>query len=259
MFKQRQRLHEFHFQLESSLQTIMLSKFFVILKYVIFLGLFAMAGLLTWEVILKYKSKDSSLKQSQVQISELPTITICFSPINNGSLVFGKDFTISKYNNFVDYNADKVSRSLTINEGHNPREKVQLSIITTGFEGECYQFHSTADEVERGTYQVIAFDIRNDEIDSKVWQSIKVLVSSELNKLGALNTYWLDGEILEFNIQRDMTVDIGLRETEVISLEEKSGCLPSEPSFFDCFFPLLYKKDFRACPKKCLPYFLPGL
>ena len=118
---------------------------------------------------------------------------------------------------------------------------------------------STADEVERGTYQVIAFDIRNDEIDSKVWQSIKVLVSSELNKLGALNTYWLDGEILEFNIQRDMTVDIGLRETEVISLEEKSGCLPSEPSFFDCFFPLLYKKDFRACPKKCLPYFLPGL
>ena len=140
MFKQRQRLHEFHFQLESSLQTIMLSKFFVILKYVIFLGLFAMAGLLTWEVILKYKSKDSSLKQSQVQISELPTITICFSPINNGSLVFGKDFTISKYNNFVDYNADKVSRSLTINEGHNPREKVQLSIITTGFEGECYQF-----------------------------------------------------------------------------------------------------------------------
>ena len=218
-----------------------------------------MAGLLTWEVILKYQSKDSSLKQSQVQISELPTITICFSPINNGSLVFGKDFTISKYNNFADYNADKVSRSITIDEGDNPKETVQLSIITTGFDGECYQFHSTAEEVEKGTYEVIAFDIRNDEIDLEAWQSIKVLVSSELNKLGTLMTYWLDGEILEFNIQRDITVEIGLRETEVIYLEEKSGCSPSEPSFFDCFFPLLYEKDYNACPEKCLPYDLPGL
>ena len=233
--------------------------FFVILKYLIFLGLFALAGILTWEVILKYQSQDSSLKHSQVEISELPTITVCFSPINNGSLVFGKDFTISKYSNFAVFNSDKIPRNLIIKEGHNPKEEVHLSIITTGFDGECYQFHSTAEKVERGTYEVIAFDIRDSEIDLEAWKSIKVLISSKLNKLGALMIYWIDGEILEFNVERDLTVEIGLRESEIIYLKEKSGCDPLEPSFYDCFFPLLYAKDFSTCPEKCLPYSLPGL
>ena len=64
---------------------------------------------------------------------------------------------------------------------------------------------------------------------------------------------------LEFNVERDQTVEIGLRESEIIYLEEKSGCVSSEPSFYDCFFPLLYAKDFSTCPEKCLPYSLPGL
>ena len=73
------------------------------LKVITLLALLGLAVFLTWDIFLKFQSKDSSFTKRQAPLSTLPTISICFDPINNERLKYGKDFNISKYNNNGDY------------------------------------------------------------------------------------------------------------------------------------------------------------
>ena len=76
---------------------------FQLLKAITLIALCGLAIFLTYEIFLKFQSKDSSFKKSQVPISTLPSMSICFDPKNKNLLEYGKDFNISKYNNNADY------------------------------------------------------------------------------------------------------------------------------------------------------------
>ena len=81
----------------------MIKLLFRIVRAITLFALCGFAVFLTYEIFLQFQSKDSSFKKSQVPISTLPSISICFDPKNKNLLEYGKDFNISKYNNNNDY------------------------------------------------------------------------------------------------------------------------------------------------------------
>ena len=81
----------------------MIKLLFRIVRAITLFALCGFAVFLTFEIFLQFQSKDSSFKKSQVPISTLPSISICFDPKNKNLLEYGKDFNISKYNNNNDY------------------------------------------------------------------------------------------------------------------------------------------------------------
>ena len=123
---------------------------FKFLKFAIYIVLFILALFLTWEVIVNYLSRDSSFKQSQVPVSEKPVITVCFSPRNKGNLIYGKDFNMSYYKTYDEYNADKLKGEITLQEGQNLKQDIEFTIINTAFSGECYQLESITNQIIKG-------------------------------------------------------------------------------------------------------------
>ena len=81
-----------------------------------------------------------------------------------------------------------------------------------------------------------------EKINPEVLKSIKVYYTSSENAHGILTAYWLDGDVLEFEFQRESSQEIGLRERETIYLQEKSECSVLGTSFYECFLPKLLKK-----------------
>ena len=82
------------------------------------MALLGLALVLTWEIFLKFQSKDSSFKKQQEPLSTLPSISICFDPKNDDKLQYGKDFNISKYNNNADYLGKEFLKAVNGYLGH---------------------------------------------------------------------------------------------------------------------------------------------
>ena len=85
------------------MEVLKLKYVFIILEALTLIALCGFGIFLTWEIFLKFQSKDSSFKKSQVPISTMPSISICFNPKNKQKLQYGIDSNISKYNNNADY------------------------------------------------------------------------------------------------------------------------------------------------------------
>ena len=113
--------------------------------------------------------------------------------------------------------------------------------------------------ISLGAYETIVIHNLTDKISQEVLKTIKVFYTSSLNALGILTAFWLDGDVLEFEFQRDSFQEIGLRESETIHLPEKSECSVLGLSFYECFLPKLLEQDFEICPRKCLPFIMKGL
>ena len=206
--------------------------------------------MLTWNVVMKYKSRDSSFKQSRVPITNFATIVICPYPkLHN--VTYGENFNISKYDSYGQFQKDRAKMNDILNIGYNQREQVVLEFLQTGFKGECYKIQPSSMVNGKGIYQLITI---NEKPMSN--EDIKVYVTSKLNSDGILLSYWLDGEILEFNVKRNTFTEVGLSEKETVYLQEKSNCTDSGMSFYDCFFSKILKEslfDGSQCSVKCLP------
>ena len=61
---------------------------------------------ISWNILMHYKSLDSTFKRSETPIFDVPTIVICFSP-SNQNYVYGVDFNISKFLNVDEYKNKK--------------------------------------------------------------------------------------------------------------------------------------------------------
>ena len=126
----------------------------------------------------------------------------------------------------------------------NPKQNVKFSIITTAWNGECYQLEPMGYQIVKGAYEAMVIHNLTDKISYEVLKSIKVTYTSSKNAIGILGAFWLDGDVLDFELERDSAQEIGLRETETIwtiYLKEKSKC--SSDSFYDCFLPKFLEKD----------------
>ena len=115
-------------------------------------------------------------------------------------------------------------REKILKEGENPAEKVIFAILNTAYEGQCYQVNPMPSEIERGVYEVISVNWRPSLNVSRLLSTIKVYVTSRYNADGILQTYWLDGDNLDFTLDKYTYTEVGLKEVETVYLEEKTQC-----------------------------------
>ena len=144
-----------------------LKHFFVFFDTFTLLFLCGLSTILTWDVLMKYQSKDSSFKHSRVSITELPTIVLCPFHIQN-NLTYGVDFNISMYNAFSDFLNDKDAMTHILNAGYNKQEKVTFSILQTGFEGECFKIKPTESVIGKGVFHVVTLNENSSVFDEKI-------------------------------------------------------------------------------------------
>ena len=75
-------------------------------------------------------------------------------------------------------------------------------------------------------YEVISVNFLHQTIGRDLLNTIKVYITSKYNAGGVLLSYWLDGDYLEFTMDRSTYTEIGLEELETIHMKEKTPCSP---------------------------------
>ena len=208
----------------------------------------------TMEIFLKYLSLDSSFKRSEKDVTNLPTIVICFLPTIK-SYTYEADFTIFMFPSYQDFFKPN-TEVYKLKMGNNVLQEVHLSQVLTIYSGICYKITSTASAVGKNDWHVISV-IFNQDTPVKMLPNVVVHFTSEVNSYGILRTYWLDGDVSILKMtSRHKFVEYGLKEERQSFLEHKSRCR-KEP-FYHCYGSEILHHNFTKCPKKCLPHTLPS-
>ena len=202
-----------------------------------------------WEVFQKYNSLDSSFKRSMGTITQYPTMVICFP--NNNNLTYGKQYTISKYKTFAEYQSTESKYENVLKIGQNPYPSVTLTEIYSAYLGKCVHFASTSTVIDVDTFKVITIDFQN---DVEATDAI-IYISSKNNALGLLMAYWADGDVLPVRLTKNTYMEYGISE-EFFHYKEDLNikCKDKEESFYDCYIPSLMKSNFSKCPTRCFPF-----
>ena len=102
------------------------------IQYLISFASLCVSLLLTWEVFMKYKSMGSGFKRMEKSITNLPTLTLCFSPMET-QFVYGQDFKILNFPSFYDFHlydeedyALKEGDNSNLSFGARPKAEHQL-------------------------------------------------------------------------------------------------------------------------------------
>lgn len=118
------------------------------------------------------------------------------------------------------------SRVRILKEGENPDERVTFTILNTCYHGQCYQVTPSEyqSQVKSDVYEVISVNYLHQTVGTGLLNTIKVYITSKYNAGGVLLSYWLDGDNLEFTMDRSTYTEIGLEELETIHMKEKTAC-----------------------------------
>ena len=170
-----------------------------IFQYLFFLGLFVVSIIFMNEVILQYASGSTSLKQSEIQITESPTFTICF--INeNYSYEYGTNFTFeydeTKLNLITQSEYDTFHTSI---DSGDHIANIELQKVYSYFSSPCYRFKKSSKVISNTIEIKIEFD--KHFLDFQL-PNIEVYVTSESNSNGVIFKEWMDGNELKFEFKR---------------------------------------------------------
>ena len=224
-----------------------------VLEWIIYLGLLIGALYLMKEVFYKYNSEDTSFKQIEEPITELPTLTICFSDYHDIGNEFG---------NFSMFYNDYFSNELyPIGFGNNfikeYNENLTVEIMSTVYSGPCIRMHSI---FQKSTTKNMRSDrrwVQIKDINPNVTE-LKVYFTSWPNSFGTIMTEWFDGEVLEIKIHSNVFTEISLKTEKYKFLKSLSKRKCREESFYECFGNwFLASTNLDGCTKKCMPITLP--
>ena len=223
------------------LKKFTLVNFFTLLKWILFFGLFYCSLIFTWDVVVKYNSKETLFIQNEGKTALLPVITICFSEtgINWKNQ---PDFNITYWNN-----ADK---SINFN----------LQPIYTLMWGICYQINA-------GKYKSLQNQLYQIKIKTvkKVFPTMEFYFTSEKNSYGITYYDWREGESFKVDLNESnyKTVDFNVENRNYL----KSVSLCNDQSFYECLESKIPLADFSNCStnqnsklfdKICIPTSLPN-
>ena len=223
------------------LKKFTLVNFFILLKWILFFGLFYCSLIFTWDVVKKYNSKETLFIQNEGKNALLPVITICFSETGI-NWKYQPNFNITYWNN-----ADK---SINFN----------LQPIYTSMWGICYQLNT-------GNYESTQNQLHQIKIKTlrEVFPTMEFYFTSEKNSYGITYYDWRDGEIFKINLKEKnyKAVDFNVENRNYL----KSVSLCNEQSFYECLESKISLADFSNCStnqnsklfdKICIPTSLPN-
>ena len=232
-------------------------------KFGIIILLSASAILISREVFTQYASRDTSFKQSEVQVTEKESITlvVAFWPLKKmdyptdvpyqayEQLELGKDFTLRF--GITEYRSAQESITLTENDNdlkisHSQIGKVRFKKLTAKW-GYGYKISANLIHVKPPANAFITVEF-NKDIPEEDLPNIDLYLSSEPNSYGYPMFKWLDGQNVLENKVRGFSLK-EIRQNKIVKLESSSNC-QKEP-YYECFHTKLDIADYSQCPRKC--------
>ena len=231
------------------------TKFFKIIEWILYLGLCGISAFFLEEVLVKFFAGKTSFTQSEKPISELPTITLCFSKPDSRKIEYehGIDFKI-KYKFYEGWKEHKI----TLKEGKQKKisgEIVKLEKVFTLNYGSCYIITSLlSKEYVIKDYVVISLKFNKSIIDEDL-PTLNAYITSEKNAHGIIRSLWKNGKVIKIHIEKGMSKKIDLITEQYNYLTTNSKC--SEESFYECAG--RYLEANLTSKTKCTLFSLPTL
>ena len=161
-------------------------KFFKIIEWNVFIILLALSGYFMYEVLEQYISGKSSFAQSEKQITELPTMTFCFS--SNGEYdgdveyQYGTDFKIEY---LIEWPPKSFGFLEVSKEIHKFNEIITFEKLITSYSGSCYKVSAKGMSIEKGKYTILLLHFVKTVPYDKL-PHVKVYITSEENSYGVV-------------------------------------------------------------------------
>ena len=246
-------LHKFEFGI---------SKVFRALDWFLFFAFSLLSVFFMFQVLEQYISGKSGFSTSEQPITELPTITICFTM--NGK--YDGDTPKYQYNSDfkIEYFVDWEKSVGFLKEGRNINEfneTIYLEKILTKYSGTCYKVSAKLSATAsfpflkhkgKYTFIIIHFD---KSISEKDLPRLRVFITSEKNAYGITMNAWRDGKANKFSVESNVFKQMDIEPVEFKYLKKLKSKCRSE-SFYECGAKIL-NDTMENCTAKCSPYTLP--
>ena len=175
--------------------------------WILYLSLMATSIWFAWGVLDKFFKQDTGIQQHEGNIEAHPTIVICM-----GSLKYQTDFEIVYGITKEDGFSWDMIVDLVIGENYleTLKETVNLSIVYTRSNGQCYAISTSRKIDERKTLIIM---VGSSSSGYNLPGSFPVIFTSEMNSYGVTLGDWRDGEVFSFSTsggnskQIDLTVE----------------------------------------------------
>ena len=237
-------------------------------KFIILVLLTIVSILISKEVWDQYKSKATSFKQTEKEITAEESVTVVpsFWPLKN-----------MNYSDDVPYQAREqwqlnsdFNLTFGVAEYVSIREKLELkntnanysikhgSVGEVKFEkliskwGDRYKISANLIHVKEPYHLFLKIEISKDIPDDGI-PDVNVWFSSEKNSFGVLLTEWLDGEYFLLDKVKGFNA-LFFQPQKVIKLKSEK-CQNS--SYYECLSSKLEKENFSHCPIRCAAISLP--
>ena len=231
--------------------------YFKVLEWFLFLGLCYTAAYFSHTVVLQFFRGSTSFAQSEQNITELPTITICFS-------AFGS-YTKTAYEYGLDFKIDYLLRA---------ENRVASTFLIEGKDttllGEILSFNKIISEAMGNCYKLSYISFKNPMAyeysqlmiyfnQSIPWLDIptlQVFFTTEKNSYGIAVNSWKNGRMGKTSVNKGLFNSVDVRAVKFSYLPENSKC--GQESFYECFSRLLIA-NINGSLTKCTPGTFPNL
>ena len=231
--------------------------FFTFLDWTVYLSLLGVSFSITWDVMDKFGSKATNIRQYEELITMRPIITFCFI---SGSLKYskyGEDFNIHYKVKDKDgvSGGDNYFTPVKFGENGHQNATVKLFLKTTAtlYNGLCYQLNTTIvdkSSIANNWNQIKIISV------SKALPKMEFYFTSGENSYGVVKGDWRNGEVLKIEIKRGNFKKIDLNVQKHVFLKSTTKC--SDHTFYECLTTYVMRGNFTGCPKECIPCSLPN-
>ena len=206
-----------------------------------------------WDVVKKYKSKDTSFKQRTENITEYPTLAII--PRSRSLPKAPRSY---KYN--VDFNITINGVTLNVGSEINSMDNdvLKLEEVETAY-GTWYKLMRipTTPKIRQGRCTIRVL-FNQSTIQKEDLPIMKFFITSEENSYGFVLFNWMEGEVLTYDAKPETWTDVILKAEKIMSLPSSDKC--DHKSAYHCMASFVESYDCKSCSNKCLPqYFIDSL
>ena len=167
-----------------------------VVKIIVFFGLCMVASFFMQEVFKQFISKDTSLKQNEINITEYPAVTICLK--GNLSFEYGQDFIISLGNIKLKLGDDEYEVYDSEYEYYEDILVYSLQKIYSYMTGyPCYRVIQMGYKVIRSLPTYLYVNFFGNKTKGNL-PDIEVYFTSVTNSDGIIFSEWMDGNELKF-------------------------------------------------------------
>ena len=228
--------------------------FLEFLEWSLFIGMIILSMNLTWKVLDQYNSKATSFQVFQEEITEHPTITMCFEKWREDGTEFKTKMKYEKNFNVKIYLEEESSLHLQLGINYYNNLTGELvyfdKIAKTYYSGTCFNITSIL-TITKGKQTKFAITFPKGAIDYEDIPPVKLYFTSESNSFGIIGNRWQDGDEYDVTIPRNTRTDLNLRPIRYVFDKQKSLC--RDISFYGCYISKLIDRIISGCFNKCIP------